>query len=226
MTTRRCLLLLAGSVLLFGLLGQVLADKPAKPAVPEYLYVPGYMGLASKDVQKEVGLTEEQVQKLKEISKGLQQTGFKQQPRVDWAKLTEEQRKKKTEEYRKEYDKWAAVYKKRAEEAREQADAVLTPEQKAKLQVVELRMFAAPMVLNGYQAEKLNLTAQQKEQLSEAKDKLQKRMAELQQQMQKAQAEANRAALKVLTPEQLEQLKKLRQEGYRPGMPGSVPPKK
>lgn len=205
---------LAGLVFLLGLFGQALADKPA---VPVYLNLPGYMSLASKDVQKEIGLTEEQIQKLKEISQRLQATPWKQQPVVDWAKLTEEDRKKKTEEFRKEYDKWAAAYKKRTEEAQKQIEAILNPEQRAKLQVVEIRLYAGPMLLYGNLGEKLELTDQQKEQLKQKKDQLQKKLAELNQQSQKAQDQANQAALKILTPEQLEQLKKLRKEGYQWG---------
>lgn len=213
MATPKNLLVLAG-LFLFGLLGPVWADKPA---VPEYLNLPGYMGLASKDIQKEIGLTEEQLQKLKEISKEAQATPWKQPPQVNWTKMTEAERKKALEEMQKNSKKWTEEYQKRTAEARKKIEAVLTPEQRSKLQDIELRMVAGSMLLYGSVGEKLALTDQQKEQLKQNKDQLQKKLAELQQQMQKAQDQATQAAFKMLTPEQLEQLKKFRQEGYRWG---------
>lgn len=217
---------------LAGWFAPVAADettKPAQPPAPTYLSLPGYFSLASKEVQKEIGLSEEQIEKLHAISKKVQQVTWKQQPRVEWTKLSEAERKKVTDELNQNYKKWAAEYQQASKEAQKEVDALLTPAQVVKLRAVELRMYAAPMLLHGTVGEKLNLTAKQKEQLAEHKDRLQKRLAELQKQTLKAQDEANRAALKLLTAEQRDQLQKMKQEGFRWGgqaKPGAAAPKK
>jgi Spy/CpxP family protein refolding chaperone len=226
MSVRTSILFLIGLVLV--LAAQARADEPKKP-VPSYLYVPGYPSLSSKIVQKEIGLTEEQVNKITEISKETQ-AAARPYPHVDWAKLSEEERKKKQAEMSKAYEKWSQEYKKRTEEARQRIDAVLTPEQISKLEMIEVRAYSAPMLLHGGLNEKLKLTDEQKEQLSRQNDKLQKKIAELQQQQQTVQNQANRAAMEILTPEQVAELKKLRKEGFRGGYPRMgypvVPPKK
>jgi Spy/CpxP family protein refolding chaperone len=208
MATPRCLLL-AGVVLLLGLVGLAQADNPAKLPVVEYFYLPSHPTLTTKDVQKEIGLTEEQIQKLREISKGFQ---MQQPPRLDMSKMTEEERKKALEEYNKKSQEWMAGYKTRIEEAGKKVEAVLTAEQKNKLEIIDLRQFGGSMLLFGTMGEKLELTDQQKEQLSKEKDKFQKKQMELTQQFQKNQQQANQAALAILTPEQIEQLKKLVKE--------------
>jgi Spy/CpxP family protein refolding chaperone len=183
----------------------------------DYLYLPSHPILGSTQVQKEVNLSEEQLAKLKEIGKKFQQNGWKQQPQVDWTKLTEAERKAKTEEIRKDYDKWAAESKKLTEEARKKIDALLKPEQLAKIQDIELRQQGAPMLLYGYNnlLEKLNLTEEQKKKLGQHKEEMQKKMAEIQKEMSAIQDKTNRAALEVLTPEQISELKKLKKEGFR-----------
>lgn len=129
-----------------------------------------------------MNITAEQVGKLKEIAKKFQQNGWKQQPQVDWTKLNEAERKTKTEEIRKEYDKWAAESKKLTEAARKEIDALLTPEQLTKIQDIELRQQGAPMLLYGYNnlSEKLKLTEEQKKKLGQQKDEMQKKQAEIQ----------------------------------------------
>ena len=186
-------------------------------AVGDYLYLPAYQILSSSQVQKEVNITAEQVGKLKEIAKKFQQNGWKQQPQVDWTKLNEAERKTKTEEIRKEYDKWAAESKKLTEAARKEIDALLTPEQLTKIQDIELRQQGAPMLLYGYNnlSEKLKLTEEQKKKLGQQKEEMQKRQAEIQKEMSAIADKANRAALEVLTPQQILELKKLKEEGFR-----------
>jgi len=186
-------------------------------AVGDYLYLPTYQILSSSQVQKEVNLTAEQVGKLKLIGKKFQQNGWKQQPQVDWTKLNEAERKTKTEEIRKEYDKWAAESKKLTEAARKEIDALLTPEQLTKIQDIELRQQGAPMLLYGYNnlSEKLKLTEEQKKKLGQQKEEMQKRQAEIQKEMSAIADKANRAALEVLTPQQILELKKLKEEGFR-----------
>jgi Spy/CpxP family protein refolding chaperone len=188
----------------------------------DYLYLPSHPILGSTQVQKEVNLSEEQLAKLKEIGKKFQQNGWKQQPQVDWTKLTEAERKAKTEEIRKDYDKWAAESKKLTEEARKKIDALLKPEQLAKIQDIELRQQGAPMLLYGYNnlLEKLNLTEEQKKKLGQHKEEMQKKMAEIQKEMSAIQDKTNRAALEVLTPEQISELKKLKRSWSHKLVPG------
>lgn len=198
---------------------QILGGGGFQPgaAVGDYLYLPAYQILSSSQVQKEVNITAEQVEKLKEIAKKFQQNGWKQQPQVDWTKLNEAERKTKTEEIRKVYDKWAAESKKLTEAARKEIDALLTPEQLTKIQDIELRQQGAPMLLYGYNnlSEKLKLTEEQKKKLGQQKDEMQKRQAEIQKEMSAIADKANRAALEVLTPQQILELKKLKEEGFR-----------
>ncbi len=183
----------------------------------DYLYLPAFQVLSAAQVQMEINLNPEQLSKLKEIGKGFKQNTWTQQPQVDWTKLNEEQRKAKTDEMRKSYDKWAVDNKKRTEVARKEIEALLSPEQKIKLEDVELRQYSAPMLLysNANFTEKLTLTDKQKEQLGQHKEKLQKRMAELQKEMEEHQDQANKAAISVLTTQQIEELKKLKKDGFR-----------
>jgi Spy/CpxP family protein refolding chaperone len=225
MAIRNSILFLVGLVLV--LAAQAGVDEPRKPAVPASPFFPGYSGLTSKSIQKEIGLTEEQIQKITEISKEFQATERKVYPRVDWAKLSEEERKKKQAEMSKLYEKWTDEYKKRLGEARQQIEAVLTPEQLNKWESIEVRQYGAPMLLSGGLNEKLKLTDEQKEQLRKQNDQLQKKLAELYQQQQTLRNQAHRDALEILTPEQVNELKKIKKEGYfRRGTGGFPQPRK
>lgn len=208
-------ILLAGLAFLLqgtlGLDGTVQGEQPgAKPA--EYLYVPGYWTLSRKDTQKEIGLTEEQLAKLKEISKEFMGVTRKPYPQIDWAKLSEAERKQKIEEMTRESQKMMEEYKKRSAEAQKKAEAILTRDQLKKLEMIELRAYAPSFLLYGQGKDKLDLTPEQKEKLKKSQEEMQKRMTELQQKMTQAQDKANRAALEILTPEQIEKLKKMRKE--------------
>ena len=73
------------------------------------------------------------------------------------------------------------------------------------------------MLLYGYNnlSEKLKLTEEQKKKLGQQKEEMQKRQAEIQKEMSAIADKANRAALEVLTPQQILELKKLKEEGFR-----------
>ena len=73
------------------------------------------------------------------------------------------------------------------------------------------------MLLYGYNnlSEKLKLTEEQKKKLGQHKEEMQKKQAEIQKEMTANQDKANRAALEVLTPQQILELKKLKDEGFR-----------
>lgn len=196
------------------------AERP-QGQPPEYFALPGYSALARKDVREELGLTAEQVAKLREINREYLEAFRPPAAKVDWAKLSAEERTKKMAEL-------AAASRKHVDEARRQVAAVLTPGQLKKAEAVELRLHAAQFLLYGQAAERLGLTDEQKQHLRQGRKDLQKKMAELQQQMQKLQEQAGKDALQVLSPEQVEKLKQVQREGFwgsaRP--PGEVTPKK
>lgn len=202
--------------------------KPGQPVAPTYLVVPGYPSLGMANVPKEIGLSEAQIDKLRAISKKVQQVTWKQQPQIEWAKLSAAERKTATETMTQNYKKWAAEYQVASKAAQKEVEALLTPAQVTKLRAVELRQFAAPMLLYGQVGDKLKLTARQKEQLADHKERLQKRLAELQDQIRQTQDQANRAALELLTAEQRESLQKMKQDGFGWGRvenPGATPKK-
>ena len=198
-------------------------SQPAKPAVTDYLWTPGFWSLSRKDYRDEIGLTEEQFKKLQEISQKYAEAVKKSQSYGDWKKLSAEELKKK-------YAEMTAEYKKRTEESRQQVEAVLTADQLKKLEIIELRSYAVQLLYQDKLRETLGLTDQQKEQLTKARDNMQKKVTELTQKMHRIQDQANKEAINLLTSEQVEQLKKIRREGFSwqhlEKKPGSTQPKK
>jgi len=201
------ILLLAAAQINIGSQGQLQAAERPKAQPVEYFALPGYSALARKDVRDELGLSAEQFTKLQEISKNYWEAVRQPGAKIDWTKLSAEERKKKMEEL-------TAENKKRSEEARKQVAKVLTPEQVKKAEMIELRVYAPQFLLYGQATEKLGLTDEQKQHLRQSREDLQKKMTELQQQMQKLQEQAGKDALQMLTPEQVEKLKQLQRDGF------------
>ncbi len=199
------------------------AAQPARPVAMEYFYTPGYWSLAAKDVQEEIGLTKDQVKKLKEISHKYYEALRKPKPQLDWAKLSPEERKKK-------YQELAAESKKQLEEGRKKVEAVLTPPQLKQLEIIELRTYAPSLLFYGKAQDNLRLSDKQKQQLKKNQEETQKKISDLQREISKIQKQANKAVLDLLTPDQIEKLKKMRKEGtfwFGPGAkPRSVKPVK
>lgn len=185
-----------------------------------FLALPGFWSLNRPDVQKDIALTTEQLQKLQDVSAKYAESR-KKNAFLDWARMSAAEQKKKMEEL-------AAQEKKDTENIRKQVEAILTPEQVNKVEMVELRLLAPELLLFGRGAEQLGLNEDQKNQLNNEREEFQKKASALQLQMQKLQEQTGNATLKVLTPEQLKALKRLVREqmsgwGDMPVQPGTAP---
>jgi Spy/CpxP family protein refolding chaperone len=168
---------------------------------PTYFALPGYPTLQSLTVQKELGLSEEQLAKLEEIGKKHREQMRQGYNREEWAKLSREERSKK-------YAELSEQRRKQADELRKQIEAVLTPKQLEALKLIELRRRAVYYLPIPRLAEELGLSDEQQQQLN-------KNRRELLEKIDQLQHESAKEALEILTPEQLEKLKKLHAEGYR-----------
>lgn len=199
---------------------------PVRPPQMEFITLPGYAALSRKDVRDDLGLTADQTKKLVQISQNYLEELRQQNPFRDLGKLPAEERTKKLEEI-------TAEHRKRQEGVRKQVEAVLTPEQVQKLELVELRQQVPQLLFYGPGADRLGLSDEQKEKLRKNREELQKTVTDLQRQMQKAHDQAGQAAVDLLTPEQVKKLKEMRKDaslgwGFVPGhpAPGAAPPKK
>jgi len=163
--------------------------------------LPGYPLLQMENVQKELGLTPEQKEKLKEIAK--KNAESMKEPRIDWTKF----REMKPEDLRKAQKEMADRNAKRVEEAKKQVEGVLTPKQVEQLKDIEFRQRAASMLYMPQVLQQIELTDEQKQQMQKIREETQSKMAELQQ-------ESQEKTLGVLTPEQTKKLKELSEKGW------------
>lgn len=173
--------------------------------------VPGYWMLAQDHVQKEIGLTDEQKVKLKEISDKYREQvrqGYTRQKAVDWQKLSDEERKQKVEEMRARSTKLQAKRQKMIDTLKKQVEKVLTEKQIAALKQIGFEQRAGYMLRNSRVLEALDVSEKQKSRLEKNAEQFRAKMREL----QKKSAEK---ALGVLTEEQLEKLRAFHEEGYR-----------
>ena len=164
--------------------------------------LPGYPMLQMENVQKELGLTPEQKEKLKEIAKKAAES-MKKEPRFDWAKF----RDMKPEEQQKAQKEMADRYAKRAEETKKQVEQILTPKQVEQLKDMEFRQRAASMLYMPQVLQQIELTDEQKQQMQKIREETQSKMAQL-------QRESQDKTLNVLTPEQTKKLKELSDKGW------------
>jgi len=178
---------------------------------PSYMMVPGYWMLSQESVQKEIGLSDEQKEKLKAIGKKYYEQvrqGYQRQSAIKWQELSEEERKQKMEEMRK---KSAEAYKKRQEitdALTKQVEEVLSAEQLSALKDIEFRQRAGYMLRNSRVLEAIGVNKKQQARLEKNQQQLNAKMREL-------QRKAGEKAFEILTPEQMEKLRKLHKEGYR-----------
>jgi Spy/CpxP family protein refolding chaperone len=153
--------------------------------------LPGYWTLGMENTQKELKLTDEQKQKLKDLA-----DKYQTEMREYWSQTRELPR----EEQRKRFAEWREKSAKQQQEIRKQVESVLRPEQMARLQELNLRMRGPYLLGSPRTMEKLNLSEDQK-------GRLQKVREESQQQMQKLQQETFDKSYQILTPEQQAKLK-------------------
>ena len=172
------------------------APGMALPKAPEgmYYFPAPYWNLGRPDVQKELELLPDQIEKLKQLSKRY----WEQQPEfykggIDWSKLTPEQRTAKWKEV-------SDRMKQSQDEIRKEIEKILMPAQIATLQDLQFRQMATGYLWSPQIAEKIGLTEQQKSQLNQLRQEYQEKQAQLMRELAEKQ-------LNILTPEQKEKLK-------------------
>jgi Spy/CpxP family protein refolding chaperone len=187
----------------------MLVPQPGASVFPLGRGLPGYPTLQMEAVQKELGLTPEQKEKLKEIAKKAAES-MREEPGFDWTKF----RDMKPEEQRKAQKERADRYAKQAEETKKQVEQVLTPKQVEQLKDMDLRQRVASMLYMPQVLQQVELPDEQKQQMKKIREDTQSKMAQL-------QRESQEKLFNVLTPEQKEKLKELSGKGWtgwgRPG---------
>ncbi len=173
--------------------------------------LPGYSMLGSESVQKELELSDEQKQKLREIAEQYRrqvQEGWRPEDRDTFRKLPPEEQKKQLAAQRERNAKRMAEV---AADTRAKIEAILLPRQVRRFEDIVFRARATVMLYNPRTLERLGVTDDQKERLRKVRD-------ELQEKTQKLQQEAIDKTFRVLTPEQQAKLKEMMSEGF--GFPG------
>lgn len=177
-------------------------EQPANPAplrsASTYLSIPGFWELRTEDVQKELQLTDEQKEKLREIGQK-----YYEQTRKDWAGL----REMSAAERKKAYAEIRNKNEKRMREIRKQVEQVLSPEQLGLLRQVHLRTRGAAALANPKILDQLEVTDEQKEKLRQIREQTQEKIRQLQREMLEK-------TLEVLSPQQRKKLEELTTEGY------------
>lgn len=173
--------------------------SPGQPATTLYPGIPGYYLLRMEHVQRELGFSEEQKQKLDQITKQ-----YYEDSRQDWSGLRDlspEERQKKMADIREKTTK-------RMEALRKQTEELLLPHQLKQLKEIDFRMRAPAALANPRTLEQLGATEEQKEQLRLLREQTQEKTRQLQQEMVEK-------ALQVLTPGQQEKLREMSTPGFK-----------
>lgn len=172
--------------------------------------------LHNESVQKDLQLTPEQIDKLKELGKTTVEGG-----REQWAKLRDlspEDRQAKMKELRPKMQA-------RGEEIKKKVEAILTTQQLARLKEIRLQADGPAALVNADVVKALNLTDEQKEKIKTlrqqvadlrkeagklSREERQKKRAEMMEKMQKLREKVLADIVALLTPEQRAQLEKLK----------------
>jgi len=187
-------------------------EGPVAPPVPEtpeppvealvaFHAIGGYSMLSAGHVREELELSPRQVAALCRIACDHQAT-----TRADsegLATLANSERRRK-------YATLRERARQRAEQTRQRIEDVLTAQQHKRLEVINLRQSGAAALANDRVLEALGASPEQRTQLDENRRRLTEQMRQL-------QRESFEEALEVLTPEQIELLKKLHARGYQTG---------
>jgi Spy/CpxP family protein refolding chaperone len=168
------------------------------PGAAPAFSLPGYWTLGMENTQKELQITDEQKQKLKELA-----DKYQADMREYWSRTRELPR----EEQRKRFAEWRENSAKQQQEIRKQVESVLRPEQVARLKERNLRVRGPALLGSPRTMEKLTLSGDQKEKLQKVREESQQKMQQLQQQMQKLQQATFDKSYQLLTPEQQAKLK-------------------
>jgi len=186
--------------------GEVIAAKSDQTIRAAVSSSPIYWALRKPEVRRELGLTQQQRRRIVRIG-----TEFVKASRGAWVgvkDLEPEQRRKKYQEIRVQTQL-------RMEEARKKIKDVLTAEQYDKLLMAQLRVRGLRVLQSEPCVQRLSVTEDQRKKLTRKTAELSKKISELQQQMQKVRDEAFDDAIEVLTPEQIEKLKRMEASGPR-----------
>ena len=162
--------------------------------------------LRSEAVQKELEMTDEQIELIKELGegRGRGQGVDREALRAEMEGLSDEERAAKIKEMRDS----------RSKEQKEKLNEILLPHQMDRLSQLSVQASAqngARSLLGGPLAEKLNITDEQKEQLRETAEELQKKFDE---EVAKLRAEMQAKLVETLTSEQQAELKEITGEKF------------
>jgi len=192
------------AILCFAPLAKAAEDQPRAPGgMPGgmyYLPIPGYYLLQSEYAQKEMELLPKQKEQLQEIAKKYNES-MQQDAKIDWMKLSQEERQAKAKEIRDNYEK-------RAAEVKAEVDKVLLPHQKETLKRLELRTRLMSFLYSPAILDQINMTQKQKDDLAQIRKDLQDKMQQLQQ-------ESLDKTFKLLSEQQVKQLEEIASQGYR-----------
>ena len=173
------------------------------------------MLLQSEGVQKDLQLTTEQTEKVKDVLKNARESLRKQREAI--RDLSTEERRTKMKEVRGKIEAGA-------KETREKIEAILTPKQKDRLKEIRLQVAGFRAFANAEVAKALNLTEEQREKVRKLGGKVadltkglrdlsprerRAKMAELGEKLKTAREESLAEGMKVLTPEQREKFEKM-----------------
>ncbi len=201
--------------------------------------------LNAPQVQKELNLVQEQIDKLREIQRGAME-GLRDMFPRGMRDMSAEERQKAMEEARKKMEE-------RTKELRKKVDEVLLDHQKKRLKEIKLQVQGLQALSDPEVIEMLGITDEQREKMEnlrkEAAEKTRKQMEslrdlspeqrrekgrELFEEMRKAREDTEKAVFDVLTPSQKEKLEKAKGEKFeldmgalfrRPGGPQRPQPK-
>lgn len=177
---------------------------------PRVIYpaIQGFYVLRLAHVQDELGLTDQQTQKLQELA-----TKYYDDVRQSWSAIRElsaDERRKKYAEIRKKNEE-------RAKLLRAEIEKVLLPQQLEQLKEINLRSRAPQMLQRPQVLQQMNVDGQQRGKLDKLQqayqEKLQQFQREYQEKISQLQKESIGKFLEVLTAEQRKQLKQLTEQG-------------
>ena len=160
----------------------IAADEPNPRPVrtirpPSPTAVRGFadLSLLTEQVQKELGLTPEQKEKLKDARRKALGT-MRDEPKIDRAKL----RDMAPEEREKVQQEIAKRNAERAEQVRKQIEEILTPQQAEQLKDIKFRQVAVGMLSSGQMPEQIELTDEQRQKLRKIQEEMRSKMTQLQ----------------------------------------------
>lgn len=189
------------------------AEQPSPPpkAVPGtgmaappggIYYLPSpYWNIFRPEIQKELELLPEQIEKLQQLAKRFWDQQQELYKGMDWAKMTPEER---TAKWKELSDRMKQVQ----EEIRKEVEKILLPAQIDAIRDIQFRQYATGYLWAPQVAEKIGLTEEQKNQIHKLRQEYQEKQMQLMRELVEKQ-------LDVLTPEQKQKLKEEIQKWMR-----------